>query len=456
MGAWLGLVATGPLAQSCSSPANPTATPASGTPVVFLKTPAAGGSPTPTQTPSGQTVSVLHCPPEASNQEIEDQLAQAIGQVLDLDQALKGKRKVYIKPNLGVQELQSHRGRLHAVADPGVLRGVVAVVRRHYSGEIVVGEAPTTTEHSFESVFAAAGHTKALKDLNVRAVDLNQPPYAEFGVPGGGLMFSRYTLSRELADVDFVVSVAKMKSHLCAGVTLSMKNLFGIPPWGVYGCPRRYLHSLIRLPRVLADLGMVFRPDLCIVDGLVGQNGKEWGGPPVDTEVLIAGNNTVATDAVAARYMGADPLADYGQSPYYWDRNPLKLAHEAGLGSARAEDIQVKGDDWSKLPKVKFYVERGPSSQEDNQRKSMATAARAYLAQRDDLLRQHSGKIIAIQSDGKLLYAMAESKALSVGPGLNGDSLWSSAGMGTLIKKVLPADEDPEHMEVYESILAGH
>jgi len=442
----LGLVTASSLLSACANgPTEPTGT-KSGTPILYVRT-----LPEAKPTSAKYKVSVLHCPPEATDTEIESRVAEAIDQVVDLQRALQGKRKVFLKPNMAGQELARYRGRLQALTDPAVLRGVVAAIRRHYQGEIVIGEAPTTTQVSFTDIYASAGYAQALKGFNVRTIDLNQAPFVELGVPGGGLMFSRYTLSRELANVDFVVSVAKMKSHVSAGVTLTLKNLFGLPPISIYGCPRRYLHSLIRLPRVLVDMGLIFRPDLCVVDGLVGQNGKEWDGWGADTEVLIAGNNVVATDATACRFMGVDPLADYGQAPFLWDRNPLRLAHDAKLGSARADDIELSGDDWSRWTHPQFYVERTLSADEPRERQSLVEQARAYLQQRDGLLREHAGQIVCFQ-DSRPAFFLPDASGLGFEPGQKGSFLWGPAGMGSLLKRVLPAEEDPEHMEVYDQI----
>src|SRR5450756_308126 len=103
-------------------------------------------------------------------------------------------------------------------------------------------------------------------------IEPNEPPYVEVAVPGTPLMFSRYQFSAELMSCDAFVSLAKLKSHLSAGATLCLKNLFGLPPTPVYGRPRRYLHAPIRLPRAIADEGQIFRPILHVIDGLVGQD----------------------------------------------------------------------------------------------------------------------------------------------------------------------------------------
>src|SRR5262249_36331318 len=59
--------------------------------------------------------------------------------------------------------------------------------------------------------------------------------YAHVPVPFGRYMFSSFELNRSYVDTDVMVSLAKMKNHVTAGVTLSMKNLFGITPNSLYG-----------------------------------------------------------------------------------------------------------------------------------------------------------------------------------------------------------------------------
>ena len=97
------------------------------------------------------------------------------------------------------------------------------------------------------------------------------------------------------------------------GVTLTLKNLFGLVPREPHGRSRQYFHHIIRMPYMLADIGRIFNPALNIIDALVGQAGREWGdgvglGRVVDG--LIAGDHAIATDAVGTMLMGHDPAED--------------------------------------------------------------------------------------------------------------------------------------------------
>jgi len=107
---------------------------------------------------------------------------------------------------------------------------------------------------------------------------------------------------------DLVVSMPKMKTHHWVGATLSMKNLFGTVPGGVYGWPKNVLHWA-GITESIADLHTVFPRAFALVDGIVGMEGN---GPIQGTAkpmgVLVAGRDPVAVDATCCRLMRIDPV----------------------------------------------------------------------------------------------------------------------------------------------------
>jgi uncharacterized protein (DUF362 family) len=205
--------------------------------------------------------------------------------------------------------------------------------------------------------------------------------YSRFSVPGGGHMYNAYDLNHSYEDCDVFVSLAKLKEHVTAGVTLSMKNCFGITPCTIYGegagedepslAPhggRRMFHDGFRqpsksalpendptssrdggyrVPRIVADLVAARPVHLTIVDGIESMSGGE--GPWIKDRsyvrpgVLIAGTNCVTTDAVGMAVMGFDPMADRGTPPFEGRDSTLRLAEEHGLGTRDLGKIEVVG-----------------------------------------------------------------------------------------------------------------
>ncbi|HUA98178.1 MAG TPA: DUF362 domain-containing protein [Terracidiphilus sp.] len=206
--------------------------------------------------------------------------------------------------------------------------------------------------------------------------------YARFMVPGGGLMYAGYDLNHSYRDTDVFVSLAKLKEHRTAGVTLSMKNCFGITPCTIYSSeapedapsivPRGYrapMHSGsrvpprsapqpvaestdpdFRVPRITADLVAARPIHLAVIDGIYTMTGGElpnqepgWNHQPVHPGLLIAGLNCVSTDAVATAVMGFDPMADRGTAPFQKCDSTLRLAEHSGVGTRDLSRIEVAG-----------------------------------------------------------------------------------------------------------------
>jgi uncharacterized protein (DUF362 family) len=135
-----------------------------------------------------------------------------------------------------------------------------------------------------------------------------------------------------------IVHLPTVKTHGHAVTTGSIKNSFG----GLLKEVRHYAHKYMH--EVLVDL-MYMQKELhpgvfTVMDGTVCGDGA---GPrtmhPVVANVILAGADSVAIDAVAARLMGFDPLA----IPY------LRMCHDRGLGVADPREIDMAGDDISAL-----------------------------------------------------------------------------------------------------------
>jgi uncharacterized protein (DUF362 family) len=203
--------------------------------------------------------------------------------------------------------------------------------------------------------------------------------YAHLKVPKGGLMFSSLELNQSYADTDVMVSLCKLKQHLTAGVTLSMKNLFGLTPNSLYGdkagseeatAGRGPIHNPVaqiklpglkegitsrqstwRVPRTIVDICAARPIHLAIIDGITSMSGGEgpWceGANKIQFTapgILIVGLNPVSTDAVGTAVMGYEnPRAARGTKPYHFCDNHLLMAEEAGLGTADLSRIEIVG-----------------------------------------------------------------------------------------------------------------
>jgi uncharacterized protein (DUF362 family) len=214
--------------------------------------------------------------------------------------------------------------------------------------------------------------------------------YARMRVPSGGYIFPAFDLNHSYRDCDVFVSIAKMKEHVTAGVTLSMKNCFGITPCTVYGSgagvdepselpkggrslihagnrgpsksapqekdPKSPRNDGYRVPRTVADLVGARPIHLAIVEGIKTVTAGEGPWSSADMQavapgVLVAGLNPVNTDAVTMAVMGFDPMATRGTPPFERCDSTLQLAEAAGLGTRDLRHIEVLG---SPIAQLKF------------------------------------------------------------------------------------------------------
>ncbi|MCJ7501481.1 MAG: DUF362 domain-containing protein [Acidobacteriia bacterium] len=209
----------------------------------------------------------------------------------------------------------------------------------------------------------------------------NGTSYVQMNVPGGGYLFSYFELNHSYQDADVFISLAKLKQHLTAGVTLSTKCLVGSTPNSLYGTDavsenavgyRGRIHGSgntgwdnnpppgartdvtapadagARVPRVIADLSGARPVHIAVIDGITSMSGGEgpWAPNPALTTpgVLIVGLNPVSTDAVGVAVMGySNPRATWGTPPYNTCDNHLLLAEQTGIGSADLSGIDVRG-----------------------------------------------------------------------------------------------------------------
>ena len=131
--------------------------------------------------------------------------------------------------------------------------------------------------------------------------------YSHFKVPGQGYMFSSLDLNHAYEETDVMVSLAKLKNHVTAGVTLSMKNLFGILPGICYGWPKNELHWR-GIHNSIVDIALTRTPELAIVDGIIGMEGDgPLNGKAKPFGALVMGHDLVAVDATCCRLMMLDP-----------------------------------------------------------------------------------------------------------------------------------------------------
>ena len=258
-----------------------------------------------------------------------------------------------------------------AVHDAGARR--IVVVESQYS-RTDPEELLTEGGWDVAAIKSAGGHKVTFEDTRNRG---RWPAYSRLKVPWGGFLFPAFDVNQRYEKTDVFISLAKMKDHANAGVTLAVKNLFGMPPTSLYGgdAPNEestnfrgpVLHTgtkavpegvpaevdpqppkdwRLRVPRITADTLGARPVDLAVIDGIDTNRGGEgfWikGAEPIQPKLLVVGRNAVCTDAVCAAVMGYDPQAGFQEFPFQGE-NHLQLLASVGVGTNDVSRIEVAG-----------------------------------------------------------------------------------------------------------------
>jgi uncharacterized protein (DUF362 family)/Pyruvate/2-oxoacid:ferredoxin oxidoreductase delta subunit len=236
---------------------------------------------------------------------------------------VKPGERVLIKPNL----LKAHCPEDAVTTHPEVVRAVIRLVQEA-GGKAMVGDSPGFGD--LKKVAEKAGIMDVVEEEGAELVSLEET----ISVKNQG-RFQRFEIARVAYEADAIINLPKLKTHGMTMLTGAVKNLFGCVPgkrkvqWhfntGVN-------HDLFM--RMLVEVYGLLKPQLSIMDGIVGMEGNGPGsGDPRAIGVVIAGIDGVAVDVVASQVVGIAP-----------ERLPIiQAATKAGIGQTQSNEIRVLG-----------------------------------------------------------------------------------------------------------------
>jgi uncharacterized protein (DUF362 family) len=236
-------------------------------------------------------------------------------------------RRVFLKPNMVEYEpgtaINTH---------PAVVTGAIGACRRGGAAEVIVGEGPGH-RRDIEYLLSSTGLYDRLRDERVRFVDLNHDDVKVVPTRSWHTSLREIALPVSLLQADFVITMPKLKTHHWAGMTCSMKNLFGVVPGAVYGWPKNLLHIRGIFESIL-DLTATIQPHLTIVDAITAMEGD---GPIMGKArplgFIAIGSDLPAVDATCARVIGLDPV-----------KVPYLPPASRYLGNIDADRIEQRGE----------------------------------------------------------------------------------------------------------------
>lgn len=219
-----------------------------------------------------------------------DSISEILKQAVK-DAGLRGKRRIFVKPNLSHPEYV-----LGVVTSPTLTYELVSLLRDE-AEEVVVGESDGFN-YPCRLAFEKTGMEVAVKKAGGTVVNLSEDKVIEVKFQSNGAL-KKLFLPKTLLDADAVVDLPLMKTHEFMMYSGAIKNLFGCVPSN----RRIYLHPY--LPEVLYRLYSVLEPQLTVMDARVGIEGNgPTKGKPVKMGLILTSNCALATDIIAAKIMG--------------------------------------------------------------------------------------------------------------------------------------------------------
>ncbi len=234
---------------------------------------------------------------------------EAISAVLIHD--VKGKR-VLLKPNTGFEGPAKSGLCTH----PEVIRGLIRFFKDQGAAEIITGDSSVIGVNSLQAL-KSAGIYEVCEQEGVKCIDLNDSAPVEMKIKNGYVVDS-ILFSSIVFNVDLVVSVPVMKTHMYTGASLGIKNMKGT----MYKREKNKLHRLTKSPPPgaqersldfgILDLTTVCYPDYVVTDGIIGMEGfGPSGGKPRPYGMIVASSTPVACDMISLQLMGMS-LSDVG------------------------------------------------------------------------------------------------------------------------------------------------
>ncbi|MEM3556118.1 MAG: DUF362 domain-containing protein [Candidatus Micrarchaeia archaeon] len=284
-------------------------------------------------------VAVLKCP---SYLEVKKQINNSLRLLGGVKKFFKKGKKVLIKPNISDPLPAEKASNTH----PLFVRAVIEITQEAGS-EVWVGECSAGGgEGITRKCLEISGIGDVVRETGVEFRNFQEEPFVQQGIPNSKVL-EKTDFASALFQADFVVNMPKLKTHGLTFMTGAVKNCFGF----IHPAERKYLHKTFskreQFSQGLVDVYSFIKPHLTIMDAVVAMEGEQGPsfGNPRKLSVIIAGEDGVAVDAVAASIIGYNPLAI----------PTIKYAEERGVGVGNLERVKVVGSRVKRVTNFKLH-----------------------------------------------------------------------------------------------------
>ena len=235
------------------------------------------------------------------------EVAKAVSEVMSLINAqslISREGPVLIKPNLCLSETPDKAITTH----PEVVKQTV-LWSIPFNQDIIVGDSPVgdADRTRLNSIWNVSGLNKAMKNIP-HSRTFFESELQEFTCDINGELCAYY-MAKEISEMKTIINISKFKTHSLMTYTGAVKNLYGLLP----GNTKKKLHSQFpdrtNFATLLFELYLHLKPAINIVDAVIGLEGDGPGsaGSPRTLNLIMASENALALDVLAAKIMNISP-----------------------------------------------------------------------------------------------------------------------------------------------------
>lgn len=245
--------------------------------------------------PKRSRVAILHAG------QYSDQLDKLVYEGLRLFNLNVRGKSVLLKPNI-VEYIPGKP----VNTDTQLIGAAAEAFLRLDAASVTVGEGPGHHRDT-DLLLYEAGLGDQLAHRKVAFVDLNRDELIRTKLQANYSSLGYLWLPRTVLASDFIVSMPKVKTHHWTGVTLSMKNMFGIVPGNRYGWPKNILHWA-GIDESILDICATVRPHFVVADAVVAMEGDgPLNGSAKVLQTILLSDDSVAADSILANLLGFEP-----------------------------------------------------------------------------------------------------------------------------------------------------
>ncbi len=277
-----------------------------------------------------QAVALVRCE-DYGRERVFSSVSKAIELLDGIGAFIKPGMRVLVKPNI----LQAAVPEKAVCTHPDVVYSVCRILKEH-GCKVILAESPGAGSiygsAQLKKAYEKTGYAQFAEELGL---ELNYDISHEEVPNPEGRMIKRFSIIKPAREVDAIVVVSKLKTHLFTEMTAATKNLFGLIP----GYEKASFHGRLPDPldfsRMLVDLNELVRPTLQVMDAVMAMEGDgPNSGDPRKVGAILASGSYAHIDVVAARVIGIPPM----------DIPTVRAAMERGILGQKLDDIEVRGE----------------------------------------------------------------------------------------------------------------